>query len=89
MNASLLIVAGLSVAILSIPAANAASKTRKPQTASTTIFSAAHTKVLDPDIRLYAPAKATTYKECQDQLREQGVGTTYMFWVCGSVGYKS
>ncbi len=69
---------------------NAERKTRKePRLASLEIYGAAHAKVLDPDVRGWAPASARTYLECVDKLAAQGVGFRYQYYVCTSVGYKS
>jgi len=90
MRFSPLFVVGLAVAILSNAPANAVKKTTRPNPPSTEIFhSGAHAKVLDPDIRAFAPATAQTYVECKQGLWAQGANPNYQYAVCSSMGYKN
>jgi hypothetical protein len=81
MKAGVVLVAGLSVAILSIATASAG-----PQTSSS-YFNERH--VGDPDLTRYGPAKARTFNECYEALWKQGVGVSYISAVCNSMRYKS
>jgi hypothetical protein len=68
--------AGLAVAILSIAPAHAAPKSPDDQVRDPAIKA----NVMDPDIRQWAPANATSYQDCQDELRAQvprGPGDTW------------
>jgi hypothetical protein len=90
MRSSSLFLLGLAVAILSSASADAATKTSRTNTASTEIFHAgAHAKVLDPDIRAFAPPNAKTYVECKQALWAQGANPNYQYAVCSSMGYKN
>ena len=89
MRFSSLFLVGLAV-ILSNAPAGAAKKSTRPNAASTEIFYAgAHAKVLDPDIRAFAPPKARTYVECKQALWAQGANPNYQYAVCSSMGYKN
>ena len=93
MKTTSLFVAGLAIATLSSAPGNAAPRKHAvagKQTASSDVYNPAiRAKVLDPDVRLYAPGAARTYRDCQDKLRAQGVGLNYQWYVCSSMGYKS
>ena len=81
MKASLLFTA---VAILSIAPANAGPNPPDDSVRDPGIKA----KLMDPDIRRFAPTNASSYQDCQDKLRATGVGPNYQWAVCSAMGYK-